>query len=1040
MAARDATLPDLQLHDILNNMSPSPTPIHLDSAQNRPRSATPEMLTEADISQMRHRVGELRSSSQGLVNLTERETELFDMVRRLTESTLVDSSQLMFQAEVISRLTAQRDFLIRHMEEERGRWMSQRDGWERMAEALIAQRNKSLSGPTKEVTTSLEAHTNLRTKPFGKKLIFILHESLCVLIKLFQLSDTSSRLQHLETEITKLRPILLMQPVTTSTAISHHTSVLSGVPYPSLQAAIEKAKPKKKKKKEPRVAVFSTNVPDEHELETQPIDGVEKTATSSSFFQFQAQPILPPITQPAFTGDHYRKPATTPIGGPLTAPPTTLEFQVSTSGPQPPQTVRTIRRSSPQPANANNGTSAPEPSTHGRNSIPKKSKRSGPPSFLTSDARTEHLLLAARKIGRERAGIVAGYVRDRQKELDMQKQERERERMAREVEREQAEKERLERIAERGPGGLSYYRVDVVEAGPSNNGKAGPGSSPQTPKRGGSSQHLVRDASGSGSSTPLGSRANTAFVSIEAPVKGKGKAPQKSQTGNGSTIMQDTSQQQQQQQQSGAPAAQQSQLQTNPSTPLSSLIDAARMIGGNDESSVQAPSGGGGRGRKNGVNGSSEALEGGMRKEQGRRRGVTAIEQPESPAPKRRRVASARAAAAAAAVAANSSSRNGSGSGNGSGSSSRNGNGAEREGMESAMTALHVLADQAAAFSSHDQPGKGKAREVQDEEEGDEGDEGKGDGDYAPTRSITGTRRGKRGRPPAKEKEKGKTKPKTTTTRKTRGKAAALIPTVAPRLISPAGSRPSSGLSISSALPLGDGVAIAATTCNTSNDKSSGPSPTVSAQALQPGERTPTSRLRHHNTEEEHLAGALLRLAPPVEIHSPLPNPLSKDDVSGTRQDLTSQLEGPTAEINSSGEHSTANPDKAATSEDGRASMDVDVTPAIEETEETGADDYEPAIELLLQPDVDDDENRTEPASGTPGDLPHNPSSSCPNDGGDVEDDEADAEGDADAEGELDLEDETASQILLDSTITTGGLLSLPVGDQRASQLSSQQV
>lgn len=82
MAVHDATLSDLQLHDILNNLSPSPTPLRLDSFQNRPRSVTPEILTEADIAQIRRRVVELKNSSQGLVDLTERETELFNMVWR----------------------------------------------------------------------------------------------------------------------------------------------------------------------------------------------------------------------------------------------------------------------------------------------------------------------------------------------------------------------------------------------------------------------------------------------------------------------------------------------------------------------------------------------------------------------------------------------------------------------------------------------------------------------------------------------------------------------------------------------------------------------------------------------------------------------------------------------------------------------------------------------------------------------------------------------------------------------------------------------
>jgi hypothetical protein len=40
--------------------------------------------------------------------------------------------------------------VIRQAEEERERWQSERDGWERIAEALIAQRNKPGSSAAKD--------------------------------------------------------------------------------------------------------------------------------------------------------------------------------------------------------------------------------------------------------------------------------------------------------------------------------------------------------------------------------------------------------------------------------------------------------------------------------------------------------------------------------------------------------------------------------------------------------------------------------------------------------------------------------------------------------------------------------------------------------------------------------------------------------------------------------------------------------------------------------------------------------------------------
>ena len=64
-------------------------------------------------------------------------------VLRLTDPLPVDATQLERQADVISVLTAQRDFLVHQAEEDRDRWRSEREGWDRMAEALLSHRSKS---------------------------------------------------------------------------------------------------------------------------------------------------------------------------------------------------------------------------------------------------------------------------------------------------------------------------------------------------------------------------------------------------------------------------------------------------------------------------------------------------------------------------------------------------------------------------------------------------------------------------------------------------------------------------------------------------------------------------------------------------------------------------------------------------------------------------------------------------------------------------------------------------------------------------------
>ena len=70
---------------------------------------------------------------------------------RLTDPSLVDATQLERQADVISILTSQRDFLVRQAEEDRSRWQSERDGWDRMAEALLHTSRLGKSEPKEDV-------------------------------------------------------------------------------------------------------------------------------------------------------------------------------------------------------------------------------------------------------------------------------------------------------------------------------------------------------------------------------------------------------------------------------------------------------------------------------------------------------------------------------------------------------------------------------------------------------------------------------------------------------------------------------------------------------------------------------------------------------------------------------------------------------------------------------------------------------------------------------------------------------------------------
>ncbi|KAJ3491550.1 hypothetical protein NLJ89_g11329 [Agrocybe chaxingu] len=160
--------PTLDLSDIMHHMSPSPVPFDeqplpsTNSNEQTPkhnRDASPEPISRADVQTIRRRLEEMgliatrqrtaaeaaESSSRRLIssgNASSREKELVDMILHLTDIVPVDPAQLEQQATTISRLTAQRDFLVAQAEEERQWWQSEREGWDRMAEALLSQRNR----------------------------------------------------------------------------------------------------------------------------------------------------------------------------------------------------------------------------------------------------------------------------------------------------------------------------------------------------------------------------------------------------------------------------------------------------------------------------------------------------------------------------------------------------------------------------------------------------------------------------------------------------------------------------------------------------------------------------------------------------------------------------------------------------------------------------------------------------------------------------------------------------------------------------------
>lgn len=248
------------------------------------------------------------------------------------------------------------------------------------------------------------------------------------------------------------------------------------------------------------------------------------------------------------------------------------------------------------------GPSAPSPSSqrrkskdHSSNNKSKKQKQQRVTS-ISSDAYTEHVLLAAQKIGRKRAAYVTGLQKlaDREKELLVREQEQ----ILSKKEQERLEKERLERLAS-GTSSTAYYRASSSTSprrGASRSGSTA--SSLKTPKRGGHPTFGVgttNNANPGGVNTPTPS--NYVFVNTVTPLS-------KCAAGHSPGTITTTP--------SRAPVVLGSgmrsthvNLPSNPPTPLDSLVDAARMMGENGDSPI------------------------------GRRR---PLEEPESPTAKRRRV------------------------------------------------------------------------------------------------------------------------------------------------------------------------------------------------------------------------------------------------------------------------------------------------------------------------------------------------------------------------------------------------------------------
>ncbi|KAK7042354.1 hypothetical protein R3P38DRAFT_3260375 [Favolaschia claudopus] len=417
MAYDSTSAPSLLLSDILHPMSPPQEP--------RPASPAEEVLQEQDIAQMRATALRMDISTADPTQSTHRERELLEMVLRLTNPKLpsLDRSQLMRQAATISDLVEQREYLRERVEEERFRWESEKVTWERTAEVLLWRRDRELNGPhdseLERMCSNLEFDNNaLRVK----------------------LHKLQGRINALEADLCKLKPHILMQPfVPRAVPVTADNLILDSPREQEIHNLTENVSPL------PSADTllahsFSDNLDlttvDRHptEPEAQPNlrpPSLHSLAQASSYFASLPYPSLQnvhdAITRKQKFAAQLRKALHANKKSAAKNNSNDNAFSASAL-PAPPPSARTIRTIA--------ASASKRPARLSTKSLTYRTV--APPQLPISDARAEHLLLAARRLGRERAGVVAGVISaEHERKPERERVERERERGERERRRQQ---------------------------------------------------------------------------------------------------------------------------------------------------------------------------------------------------------------------------------------------------------------------------------------------------------------------------------------------------------------------------------------------------------------------------------------------------------------------------------------------------------------------------------------------------------------------------------------------------------------------------
>ncbi|THG92956.1 hypothetical protein EW026_g8135 [Hermanssonia centrifuga] len=315
------------------------------------------------------------------------ERELAAIIVHLTSKPVPDALQLAAQADTIAQLTLQREYLLREKEDATRRFSAERDAWHRTAQALVSQRSAAEYITKEDVVDRQVTRLEDENKALKQKL-----------------SLTTHRMSVLESELFHLRPLLVMEDPTPSTSTESFSFPSLSVPplahvhaNPRAERQAMRRRVRKevkereawKERERDRDSIGTVSGRDEEEI----VDGVQGASSFQQVLQSQAQTAQRP------SHPYYR---------------TSKEREMDLAHPTP-------RRTRPPPSSLANTPSSSKLTIPSSSSLfPSMQTASGRASGgrgggpLMTDARAECILLAARTVGKRRAGIMAGILKEKE--------------------------------------------------------------------------------------------------------------------------------------------------------------------------------------------------------------------------------------------------------------------------------------------------------------------------------------------------------------------------------------------------------------------------------------------------------------------------------------------------------------------------------------------------------------------------------------------------------------------------------------------------